>query len=408
MKKLKYLVCLVFLVCITVSCFAGCASIAYVKLELEYSPNVTFAVGDEYFDSTLVVYGVTKDGFKRDITADCEIDSSDFNKDVPGGYVIVVKYMELTAEYTVFVGDAIIGLEVSDSKTEYVIGENYTSSGMKAYTVTTKGEKREVTSNVKIDYSAFNKNQAGIYEIVVTYLGITAKYTVTVGEVTQAILEEEYRNTVANTFKRDSAGNFNYEASKSVTLETGEKLTEKVIFSIDMNNDCEYYAEYIIENYELLGRTVYWYMWFEGPYIISSNSQVNRSSNPLETGTLTIKTNSGGNDSVEVTQTTYEMSLSCGSILQMNGYPVTLPMSLVEEFNSGNVIQPISETYEFTNLGNDGYYVKIISTYLDNTQTYQETSTCKFNKGKIYEIDGTEFKFLKDAIGIIPQTPAVD
>lgn len=403
MKKLKYLVCLVFLVCITASCFAGCASIAYVKLELEYSPNVTFNVGDEYRDSTLVVYGVTKDGFKRDITSDCEIDSSDYNKDVPGGYVIVVKYMDLTAEYTVFVGDAIINLEVSDSKTEYMIGENYTSSGMRAYTVTTKGERKEVTSSVKIDYSAFNKNQVGIYEIYVTYLGLTATYTVTVGEVTQAILEEQFKNVMENTFKRDSAGNFNYEASKTVQMETGEVFKEKVIFSIDMNNDCKYYAEYVFENYAGSSQTMYLYMWFEGPYIIDSEFDSN---DPSNLGTLITKTNSNGTETIESSQTSYSMSLFPIMLFQIMEYPLTIPVSYVEEINSEDVEQPISETYEFTNLGADGYLVEITSTYMDgNNETYQETSTCKFNNGKIYEIDGTEFKFLKDAISVIPQVP---
>lgn len=179
MRKFKYLIFIALICSFSMLHFSGCANIAYEKLELQYSSNV-FALGEDYYSSALIVYGVTPDGYKRDITAEVTIDSSNYNKDKEGGYSIFVTYMNMVAEYIVYVGeDPVTSIEVSDSKTQYEEGEEYTSAGLKVYAVRVSGKRTQVTDNIIVDSSRFSST-IGKYTIIVKYGELTAEYKVEV------------------------------------------------------------------------------------------------------------------------------------------------------------------------------------------------------------------------------------
>ncbi len=75
-------------------------------------------------------------------------------------------------------------LDTTSAKVEYFVGEQFSSEGLKVTAVYTDGSEKNVeVSYLHIDSKAYQVNVAGSYEIVVSYEGVSAKYTVTVAEI---------------------------------------------------------------------------------------------------------------------------------------------------------------------------------------------------------------------------------
>lgn len=66
-------------------------------------------------------------------------------------------------------GKELIGLDVTAGTQKYELNSNLDTSALKAYAVYASGEKEEVTSDVTINQSKYNKAKDGTYEIIISY-----------------------------------------------------------------------------------------------------------------------------------------------------------------------------------------------------------------------------------------------
>ncbi len=73
-----------------------------------------------------------------------------------------------------------VSIDVSDVKTEYVIGEKLDTTGLKVTATYDDGTTEDVTAEAEIDASAFDSSKEGAYEIQVSYGDATKTFEVVV------------------------------------------------------------------------------------------------------------------------------------------------------------------------------------------------------------------------------------
>ena len=168
-----------------------------VGLEIKNQPNETvFYVGQEIEEGSgkdgLMININYSDGSNRiissgfTVTADETTGALDTSK--AGTYKYNVGYSGKTVSYELTVKeDEIDKLDITQypSKTTYVKGEEFTSDGIKVTRILKSGAELDITDEVKIDSSAFDKDNAGDYKINISYVWsdnktYTTEYTVSV------------------------------------------------------------------------------------------------------------------------------------------------------------------------------------------------------------------------------------
>ena len=233
MKKLKVLLSVV-LTCVLALSIAGCATndtgddgngngnedvLTLALIEVDASNAKTeYFIGEEFTADGLVV---TRSGrnettgtsfFGQEVSLeDCSIDKSEFKSDTVGEYTITVSYTlgEITKsdDYTVKVVREVrpyrLVLDESGAQKSFSVGEEFTSDGLSVtafdynYKTQTELEPRDVTADIDVDASAYNKDVPGNYDIVVSYTQnettINATYSVAVklGAGLDIVLPEE-------------------------------------------------------------------------------------------------------------------------------------------------------------------------------------------------------------------------
>ena len=146
------------------------------KIELAGPNRTTFYKDvvydvDAYRDGVLVTAEYS-DGSSKVLSAGFAVDAKGDALDTTktGKYTYVVTYGGETAEYTLEVIERTVqSLEVTKipDKTTYLKGEDFSADGLQVYAVYDSEEKVKVESP-KVDSSAFNKDEAGEYKIVVS------------------------------------------------------------------------------------------------------------------------------------------------------------------------------------------------------------------------------------------------
>ncbi|MBE7074653.1 MAG: hypothetical protein E7376_01565 [Clostridiales bacterium] len=110
MKKkiisLNLLLCLSFL-CI---CLTGCFSPRVEKLEVQYTSNIQFFVGEDWHDDLIKGTAIYSDDTEKDVTEDLNIDTSDYDKTQVGEYDIVFEYEDIEVKYQVKVVEEMTNL----------------------------------------------------------------------------------------------------------------------------------------------------------------------------------------------------------------------------------------------------------------------------------------------------------
>ncbi len=219
MKKLKALLAavLVFVLAFTL---AGCVNneqsqggtptSSLVSISVDASGAKTeYYVGEEFSAEGLVVTRSTRNASGVGLTvtevplSDCVIDSSQYNKDVGGTYTITVSYSydngTQSATYTVTSRYSVrpyrLNIDISGvEKLVYNDGEEFSAEGLEVYAIDydyinqQASDPYDVSDEVEIDSSAYNKNVVGEYPIVVSYTdrGVTIESTFTVQVITAA------------------------------------------------------------------------------------------------------------------------------------------------------------------------------------------------------------------------------
>ena len=105
MKKkllsLNLILCLGFL-CIALT---GCFAPRVEKLRVEYTANIQFFVGEDWHDDLIKGTAIYSDDTEKDVTADLNIDTSNYDKTQVGEYDIVFEYAGIEVKYKVKVVD---------------------------------------------------------------------------------------------------------------------------------------------------------------------------------------------------------------------------------------------------------------------------------------------------------------
>ena len=189
--RYKEIICSVALVFIfAFSCFglSSCGEkarsisldLTNVDTELDYNQDLDL--------SGLIVKAIFNGGDERIIDAkDYKVDLGGFNKQVAGQYTITITYQIRTATFNVYVNPDLttataLRVDTTGVDTSFAFGSNFNSIGLQVYAVFTDTEMLLSPSKYTLDTTAYNKDVAGTYPIVITLKGtdITTFYEVTV------------------------------------------------------------------------------------------------------------------------------------------------------------------------------------------------------------------------------------
>lgn len=208
------------------------------KIELAGPNRTTFYKDvvydvDAYRDGVLVTAEYS-DGSSKVLSAGFAVDAKGDALDTTktGKYTYVVTYGGKTAEYTLEVIERTVqSLEVTKipDKTTYLKGEDFSADGLQVYAVYDSEEKVKVESP-KVDSSAFNKDEAGEYKIVVSAevdgKALSTEFTAAVRDKIDYKYNDLEWNAV--TFGQSTANaekatvTDNEDGSKTITVEAKE------------------------------------------------------------------------------------------------------------------------------------------------------------------------------------------
>ena len=105
---------------------AGCTAVSdYRKLNLEYTNNLEFLVGEDYYDANLKGYAIKADASKEDVTKIMKIDSSTYNKNTVGTYIITCKFEEFEKSYSVRVVNQISNVALINERLEQALKTSF-------------------------------------------------------------------------------------------------------------------------------------------------------------------------------------------------------------------------------------------------------------------------------------------
>lgn len=208
------------------------------KIELAGPNRTTFYKDvvydvDAYRDGVLVTAEYS-DGSSKVLSAGFAVEAKGDALDTTktGKYTYVVTYGGKTAEYTLEVKERTVqSLEVTKipDKTTYLKGEDFSADGLQVYAVYDSEEKVKVESP-KVDSSAFNKDEAGEYKIVVSAevdgKALSTEFTAAVRDKIDYKYNDLEWNAV--TFGQSTANaekatvTDNEDGSKTITVEAKE------------------------------------------------------------------------------------------------------------------------------------------------------------------------------------------
>ena len=208
------------------------------KIELAGPNRTTFYKDvvydvDAYRDGVLVTAEYS-DGSSKVLSAGFAVEANGDALDTTktGKYTYVVTYGGKTAEYTLEVIERTVqSLEVTKipDKTTYLKGEDFSADGLQVYAVYDSKEKVKVESP-KVDSSAFNKDEAGEYKIVVSAevdgKALSTEFTAAVRDKIDYKYNDLEWNAV--TFGQSTANaekatvTDNEDGSKTITVEAKE------------------------------------------------------------------------------------------------------------------------------------------------------------------------------------------
>lgn len=181
MKNIKKIIISLSVITLMITMFvlAGCNynKITIKELKVENKTEKVYYVGDEFKSEDLVVTAVYSDESTKIIT-DYEIDLSNINTNKPGEYEITITFENITTKYKVtYLDEKINSIELSNQKTIFVVKENFSVGDLK---VTGKRNIQDdiIITDYQVDSSKVDITKEGIYEVVITYQDLTAKYNV--------------------------------------------------------------------------------------------------------------------------------------------------------------------------------------------------------------------------------------
>lgn len=104
LKRLAVMTALVLVVACFVPMLSGCFKTSeYKQFKVRTTENLVIHVGNDYYDANLMGVAVKHDGTEVDVTDQMEVDTSEYNKNIPGEYKIYIRFETFVFSYTVTV-----------------------------------------------------------------------------------------------------------------------------------------------------------------------------------------------------------------------------------------------------------------------------------------------------------------
>ena len=208
MKRKQLFSVLAFLLCVPMLLLVSACSwggVNLIGLELNTGDVKTeFYTGEEFSADGLIVRA-KYDNDKVSVVKDFKVDSSTFNSEIVGKYVIYVSYNDVTEAYTVEVlADTVVGIDVEiDNK--FFLGQSLTTNCV----VKAKYESGKVAEVTDYRVAGFDNSVAGEQEVAFKYAGFTVNKTVEVldnqnyfvwahSNLMESVIEIDHNNIEAN------------------------------------------------------------------------------------------------------------------------------------------------------------------------------------------------------------------
>ena len=158
-------------------------AIQTVSISVANEPAKTYYnVGDVFSSEGLIVTAIFSDGSTKDVTDSVTISEPDMN--TTGTYDVLLSYDGSSTSYKIYVTAAeliSITVEQPPEKTEYYLGENFISDGMKVTAAFSDGSTLDVTDSVT--YSQPDMLAAGVKQITVSFADKSTEISITVLEI---------------------------------------------------------------------------------------------------------------------------------------------------------------------------------------------------------------------------------
>lgn len=201
-KKLNLILCLSVL-CV---CLTGCFFSSRVeKLEVEYTPNIQFFVGEDWCDDLIKGTAIYSDDTEKDVTEDMNIDTSDYDKTQVGEYNIVFEYEDLKVKYKVNVVEEMTNWTSIQKRIQPCFQNAFkTKNGVLEFSATTSeyDEDLEVYYKQTIQYKLDNNTLKEYYKIEMLDETETDSMSLCeilyVGDLTNGTLTNKYYTTDDN------------------------------------------------------------------------------------------------------------------------------------------------------------------------------------------------------------------
>jgi hypothetical protein len=240
------------------------------KIVVQYSPipplrieasgyPTTFEVGEAFSVGSMVVKFLDQLDNETVISAtDYVVDSSKFNPNQVGKYLITITYGNYKYDYTVDVVAPII--EIENAKNIFLVGEKFSAGDIKVYLVSKLGRTLLEEGQYTVTTVLFNSKYAGTYDILVSGQGASGTYKVqviapdsielsgaktefsgeefSVGDIvvkaqvgeTEYLLDESLYTVDASAFKQNESGTYAIKVSacgKSITYNVTVTITQE-------------------------------------------------------------------------------------------------------------------------------------------------------------------------------------
>lgn len=177
MKKFRYAICSVLLLALSLVFMAGCEfsfGSKYTQFEIEYTKNLEFFVGEDYYDALLKGIGTKKNDEKEDVTSKMTVDVSEYNKNEVGTYKIYCEFEGIKLNYEVKVVDEMTDLYSINYRLQKAIDNTFKRDENGVFSYEAKS-----TSIFEPETDLFvNFNEHLIYEDYDGVISIYVKYSI--------------------------------------------------------------------------------------------------------------------------------------------------------------------------------------------------------------------------------------
>ena len=198
-----------------------------------------YEIGDTFDSSDIAVTAVLSDGTNININ-DFNVDHSAVNMTTAGEYEVTISYtyngQTISDTISVFVGDTLMGITVTKTKTEYLPGETLDVSDIVVTANYSSNTSKVVTDSCVIDSSAVDTENLGNYTINVSYTENGIMKTSTV-EIT--VIEFDINNYINPDIIVINNGDITTNKNSYTISET--VLANYPYVVCENNNPCHFY-----------------------------------------------------------------------------------------------------------------------------------------------------------------------